>query len=87
MIMKQLNRRSFFKSSALAVGAVAVSPSLLRAQSTNASATIVGANNDIRVAVVGLNKRGRNHLDALIPLKGSRIVAICDVDSAVLERT
>ncbi|NBR09846.1 MAG: gfo/Idh/MocA family oxidoreductase [Opitutaceae bacterium] len=48
---------------------------------------VVGAHSDIRVAVVGLNGRGKNHLSSLGKIKGVRIVAVCDADTAVLERT
>jgi predicted dehydrogenase len=82
-----MNRRQFLKNSALTAATLSFAPTLSRAQAAPANAQIAGANEDIRVAVVGLNKRGKNHLDSLVPLKGSRVVAICDVDSAVLERT
>lgn len=82
-----MNRRQFLKNSVFTAATLSFAPTLSRAQATPANAQIVGANEDIRVAVVGLNKRGKNHLDSLVPLKGSRVVAICDVDSAVLERT
>jgi predicted dehydrogenase len=39
-----------------------------------------------RVAVIGLNGRGAEHADALRALPGVRIVALCDVDDAVLLR-
>ncbi len=39
-----------------------------------------------RVAVVGLNGRGAEHVAALHALPGVRIVALCDVDDAVLLR-
>lgn len=82
-----MNRRQFLKNSVLTTASLSLAPALVRAQSTPANAQIVGANGEVRVAVVGLNKRGKNHLDSLVPLKGSRVVAICDVDTAVLERT
>jgi predicted dehydrogenase len=47
---------------------------------------IIGANDDIRIAVVGFNGRGKNHIDSYRALKGVRIVALCDADEAVLNR-
>jgi predicted dehydrogenase len=38
---------------------------------------------DIRVAVIGVNSRGQNHLDSM----PNNVVAICDVDAAVLDRS
>ena len=74
--MPHLTRRSFIKTSALAAASVALSAcSTLRVR---------GVNDDIRVAVVGLNGRGKNHLKSLSELKGVRVVALCDVDSVVL---
>ena len=74
-----MNRRQFLKNSALATASLSIAPTLARAQ-------VVGANSDIRVAVVGLNSRGKNHLDNFAKQKGVRVVAICDVDSAVLDK-
>lgn len=75
--MKTLSRRTFLKTSA-ALG--------LTALTARSWAQVPGANSDVRVAVVGLNGRGRNHLASLARIPGVRIVALCDVDTAVLER-
>ncbi len=45
---------------------------------------IIGANEDIRFAVVGFNGRGKSHIEAFSAMKGIRLVALCDVDSTVL---
>ncbi len=45
---------------------------------------VLGANEEIRVGVVGVRGRGKGHLDAFSRLSGSRVVAVCDVDPAVL---
>ena len=76
--MIKLTRRSFLKTSALAATALA-----LPARSWS---QIIGANSDIRVAVIGLNGRGKNHVASLAAIKGVRIVALCDPDTAVLEK-
>ncbi|MCZ2076906.1 MAG: Gfo/Idh/MocA family oxidoreductase [Bryobacteraceae bacterium] len=70
--MKQ-NRRSFLQGAAVA--AVAGSAS-----------RILGANDRVNVAVVGLGGRGRAHVTEWAKVPGSRIVALCDVDQAALER-
>lgn len=44
------------------------------------------ANDELGLAVVGLNGRGAEHLEALRALPGVRIVALCDVDEFVLGR-
>ncbi len=45
-----------------------------------------GANDDIRVAVVGINGRGRAHIGAFDEMDGVRVAALCDVDRNVLEK-
>jgi predicted dehydrogenase len=57
-----------------AVGASALGP-LARA---------AGANEDLRLAVVGLRWRGEQLIDAFRQLAGVRIVALCDVDQKLL---
>ena len=41
---------------------------------------VQGANDDIRVAVLGLGNKGRNHVSVLKKMPGVRLVALCDVD-------
>jgi len=77
--MNKLTRRTFIKGSAFAAAGVALS--------ARSWGQVAGANGDLRVAVIGLNGRGRNHLSSLQGIKGVRVAAICDVDTAVLERT
>jgi predicted dehydrogenase len=45
-----------------------------------------GANDDIRVAVVGIRNQGSNHINLFRKIPGVRVVAICDVDKSFLER-
>ncbi len=45
-----------------------------------------GANDDIRVAVVGIHNQGKNHINWFRAIPGVRVVAICDADQAVLDR-
>ena len=78
--MNKIPRRRFLRNSLLAAAACKAWP--LMAQSSS----IIGANDDIRVAIVRLNGRGKNHIDAFSKMKGARIVALCDVDSAVLDQ-
>ena len=77
--MNQLTRRTFIRTTTIAGAAVAFS--------ARSWSQVMGANGDIRVAVLGLNGRGKNHLTSLSKVAGARVVAICDPDTAVLERT
>jgi len=45
-----------------------------------------GANDDIRVGVVGINGRGGAHIGAFDKMEGVRVAGLCDVDSKVLDR-
>src|ERR1051326_2395100 len=74
-----LTRRAFLKNSALVTAGAALS--------ARSWGQVDGANGDIRLAVAGLNGRGKNHLKYISDVKGARVVALCDVDSAVLQKT
>jgi predicted dehydrogenase len=76
--MKTLSRRSFIKSSLVTTGALSLS-----ARSWN---NVLGANGDIRVAVVGFNGRGGSHISGFSNIQGVRITGLCDVDSRVLDQ-
>jgi len=86
--MKAINRRHFLKTTALAAGALGALPQWTRGERQvfpNPHARARGANGDIRVAVIGLNGRGKDHIAGLGAVPGVRLVALCDVDSRVLE--
>lgn len=72
-----MNRRRFLTTSAFA-GTFSLLAPYSRAQ---------GANAEARVAIIGFNSRGKNLLDQVLKAKGARVVALCDVDSGVLDKT
>ncbi len=41
---------------------------------------VLGANNDIRLAIVGTGSKGTQHVGLFSGLRGVRVVAVCDVD-------
>jgi len=90
--MKSFNRRSFIKSSLLTTASLGLLPAFgaeegaANKAAASTTARSVGANGDIRFAVVGFNGRGQSHISGLGELKGLRLVALCDVDSKVLDR-
>jgi len=69
--MTSLTRRNFLATAAVAA---AVRP----------WSRVLGANSDIRIAVIGANNIGRTHLNGFPQIPGVRVVAVCDVDSQVL---
>jgi predicted dehydrogenase len=71
------SRRAFLKTAALGAAGVWLAPRVY--------AQAAGANDAIRVAVVGINGRGASHISEFNKLPGVRVVALCDVDLKVLE--
>jgi len=71
------SRRAFLQSSLVVAAGTGLSP--------RSWAQVAGANNDIRIGVVGLNGRGGSHLEEFSKIPGVRIAALCDVDLKVLE--
>jgi len=88
----KLDRRSFLKTTVLSATSLSLLPALAAeggkavTAESSASVSVAGANGDIRCAVVGFHGRGQSHIQDLRGLKGVRLVALCDVDSKVLER-
>jgi len=79
-MMDKLTRRRFLKSAALlSAGAVA-------AGRTPAWSQPVGSNDAVRLAVIGLGRKGTNHHEHVRQLPGVRLAALCDVDPVVLAR-
>jgi predicted dehydrogenase len=75
-----VSRRSFLMkgaASTLVAGA---------ARARSAWAQPRGANDAVRVAVVGLHGKGAHHVEMLKAVPGVRIVALCDVDETVLRQ-
>jgi predicted dehydrogenase len=78
MPIPAVSRRSFIKTSAAAAAGLALS--------ARSWSQVAGANGDVRVAVIGLHGRGKDHLRTLSRVTGARVVALCDADSAVLSQ-
>ena len=80
--MKQFTRRSFLKGSLLTAAALSF-PARSWSQ-------VAGANEDIRIGVVGFGGRGGDHIHGYRSLRKNgekvRIVALCDVDRDILAK-
>lgn len=83
-----MNRRTFIKQTLLSTAALAALPACTTTSRKTAvsQARIIGANENIRVAVVGFGGRGGDHISGFRGLKGVRIAALCDVDRTILDR-
>ncbi len=75
--MNDCTRRTFMKTSLATVGSVALASS--------AWSQIRGANDDVRIAIVGVRKKGKEHIWDFRRLSGVRVVAICDADTQFLD--
>jgi len=80
--MKGMTRRKFLKRAGAAGAATALS--------AYSYGQVAGANNAIRVAIVGFRSQGGSHLKTHLSdefkKKGVRVTAICDADKSILER-
>jgi len=81
--MKRITRRSFMKDSLVAGASLALSG---RAVPAARNLRVRGANNDIRVAVVGVGGQGSGHVKYFHNLPGVRVVAVCDADKDHIAR-
>ncbi len=75
-----INKRRHFLKSTLAAG---VAPFI---SGGVAGAQIIGANNRLRLAVAGLNGRGKSHIDGFLGQKGVEIAYLIDPDKKVLAK-
>src|SRR5690625_3458805 len=87
------SRRDFLKQNALAAAAIASGPSLIRNSlygAAPASASVIGANDRIRVGFIGVGGQGFNtHVRTVASNSSSwniEGVAVCDVWSARVDR-
>ncbi|HTY38447.1 MAG TPA: Gfo/Idh/MocA family oxidoreductase [Bacteroidota bacterium] len=74
------SRREFLKKAALGTAGLAVG---LHAKSY---ARILGANDRVNFAVIGLHGRGYAHLECIRQNKGTMITHVCDVDKRELDK-
>jgi predicted dehydrogenase len=85
--MRQIVRRQFLQdSAAMAAGLAALGAQEARAEDAPASKK-AGPNDTVRVAVIGLNGRGKDHLRGFADQKDAQVTTLCDVDENVLGQT
>src|SRR5688572_4984113 len=79
--MTLITRRSFLQTSALATGAALLS------RSTPSYARTIGANDRLRIAVVGLHGRGKSHIAGWSEQENVEIAYLIDPDQQVLDKS
>jgi len=78
--MSQVSRRRFLKRSLAATAGSYAALSSVAALMPS----VLGANDEIRVAVAGIRGRGNGHINHFQSLPGVKVVALCDPDKKVL---
>lgn len=78
--MAHTNRRRFLQASSAAGASLLLT-------GTRASGKVVGANDRVRIAVAGLNGRGRSHIGGWLGQDNVDIAYVIDPDKKVLART
>ena len=82
-----IDRRDFLKGSAslaASLAALGVSQSSEAAEDDKPSNEKSSANDTVRLAVIGVRGRGREHVQGFTRLKDVKITTICDVDPGVI---
>ena len=77
--MYGLSRRNFLKTTIGTSAALAFSNIIVNNK-------VLGANDLINVAVVGVRSKGAHHIKLFSKIPGVRVAALCDVDTSMLDR-
>lgn len=80
------SRRNFIRKTALGTAAVSLG-GILPGFSAKSYASILGANERFKIAVMGVNSRGNALANNFARQENCEIVGICDVDSRAMEKT
>jgi predicted dehydrogenase len=77
--MKAVDRRDFIRTTGFGAAAMAA------ASTKSRGATVLGANDTINVAIVGIRGRGREHMRHFAAIPGVRVTTLCDPDERLFE--
>jgi predicted dehydrogenase len=73
------SRRKFLQTAAVGTAVLGL-PTIIPSRA-------FGANDRLRVAVIGLNGRGKDHINGFSNLTNVEVATLCDVDDVVLQKT
>jgi len=79
MMMDYIDRRSFIKKTGVATAGTLVGSKVLGQPPKRNS-----PNDEVRVAVIGIRSRGKDHYRALSKIPNVKIVTLCDIDQRLL---
>ena len=77
--MSKMSRRGFVKGTAIGGAAFMIS-------GTKSSGNIIGANDRVRIGVVGTNGRGQSHIDGWLKQPSVELAYLVDVDQDILAK-
>ena len=80
--MSVFTRREFLDRAAILAAVAAAGPALAAPRAEKSKAK--GANDKLRVAVVGVRSRGINHLNGYLGKNNVEVAAVCDADEGVI---
>ncbi|PRD48297.1 dehydrogenase [Sphingobacterium haloxyli] len=83
--MESNSRRDFIKKSLIASAAISVG-GVLPAFSAKSYNNIIGANNKLRISMMGVNARGNALAKNFAAQPNSEIIHVCDVDSRAIDK-
>ena len=78
-------RRDFIKKTVAGTAALSLG-SIIPGFGANSYQEILGANDKIRIGVIGVNSRGNALAQGFAKMKGCEVTYLCDVDSRALEK-
>lgn len=78
--MGKISRRDFLKQAGIASAGLMVGG---LGMSNKSYGNIMGANDRVRVAVIGVNGRGKNHIQSYMSVPNCEVSTLCDVDMVV----
>ena len=86
--MGRISRREFLDETffAAAMASLAASGAFAAEPAAAPARRRYGQGDKVRMAVIGVNGRGKAHLDGYMGLPDAEVVAICDVDLGIAER-
>ena len=76
------SRRDFLKTGAKALAVITAGE---RLQAWGRPGTVLGANDRVRLAIIGLRGRGQEHIQRFGAMPNVEIAALCDIDDSVLQ--
>jgi predicted dehydrogenase len=75
-------RRGFLKTGGKVLAAITAAE---RLHAWGRPGTVLGANDRVRLAIIGLRGRGREHIQRFASLPNVEIAALCDIDDSVMQ--